>query len=386
MAGRDALYIPGPTNVPDRVTRAMQRAQVDHRSAEFPELTRSVLSRLPAVFGSTAGTAFVFPSSGSAMWEAALVNTLDPGDRVLLVRGGQFAHLWGVAARGLGFAVDTIEAPWGTGVPLDALAAALRADAAHAIKAVCVVHNETSTGVTSDISAVRRVLDAERHPALLHVDGVSAIASIPFALDAWGVDCAITGSQKGFMLPAGLGVLCVSPRALARIDQATSPRAYFDLRPMRASNQTGYFPSTPATTLLYGLREALDMLEEEGLDAVYARHARLAAGTRAAVHAWGLSLCARHAPEHSPTITTVLTPPTLDGARVVAHAFARYRLSLGAGLGELAGKCFRIGHLGDLNELMLAGALAGVELVLADLGHPVTLGSGVGAALAHWRS
>ncbi|MCU0647339.1 MAG: aminotransferase class V-fold PLP-dependent enzyme [Gemmatimonadaceae bacterium] len=386
MAGRDFLYVPGPTNVPDRILRAMHRAQADHRSAEFPALTRRILSRLPGVFGSEQGTAFVFPSTGSAMWEAALVNTLDPGDRILTIRGGQFAHLWIAAARGLGFTVDVIEAPWGTGVPTDALEGALRADAARAIKAVCVVHNETSTGVTSDIASVRRVLDAVGHPAMLHVDGVSAIASIPFAFDAWGVDCAITGSQKGFMLPAGLGILCVSTRALARIDDAKSPRAYFDLRAMRASNQTGYFPYTPPLSLLYGLDESLDLLHEEGLPAVYARHARLAAGTRAAVHAWGLALCARQATEYSPTVSTVMTPPTIDGAKVVAHAFARYRLSLGAGLGELAGKCFRIGHLGDLNELMLVGALAGVEMVLADLGHSVTLGSGVGAALTTWRS
>lgn len=386
MAGRDFLYVPGPTNVPDRILRAMHRAQADHRSSEFPALTRDVLGRLPAVFGSREGTAFVFASSGSAMWEAALVNTLNPGDRVLVVRGGQFAHLWIAAARGLGFTVDVLEAPWGTGVPLDALEATLRADAAHAIRAVCVVHNETSTGVTSDIGAVRRVLDAVGHPAMLHVDGVSSIASIPFAFDEWRVDCAITGSQKGFMLPAGLGILCLSPQAMARLDVVTSPRAYFDLRTMRASNATGFFPATPALTLLYGLREALDLLEEEGHAAVYARHARLAAGVRAAVHAWGLTVCARHAAEYSPTVSTVMTPPGVDGAKVVAHAFARYRLSLGAGLGELAGRCFRIGHLGDLNELMLAGALAGVELTLADVGVPVTLGQGVGAALAYWRS
>jgi alanine-glyoxylate transaminase / serine-glyoxylate transaminase / serine-pyruvate transaminase len=386
MAGRDALFIPGPTNVPDRILRAMHRAQVDHRSAEFPELTRNVLSRLPAVFGSTAGTAFVFPSSGSAMWETALVNTLDPGDRVLAVRGGQFAHLWIAAARGLGFTVDVLEAPWGTGVPLDALEGALRADVAREIKAVLVVQNETSTGVTSDIGATRRVLDAVGHPAMLHVDGVSGIASIPFAFDEWRVDCAITGSQKGFMMPAGLGILCMSPHAVARIDDAKSPRAYFDLRTMRTANAAGSFPYTPALSLLYGLRESLDMLEEEGLANVYARHARLAHGVQAAVDAWGLSLCARTPKDRSPTVSAVLTPPTIDGAKVVAHAFSRYRLSLGAGLGELAGKCFRIGHLGDLNELMLVSALAGVEMVLADLGAPVRLGSGVGAALTYWRS
>ncbi len=386
MAGRDFLYVPGPTNVPDALLRAMHRAQADHRSAEFPALTRRILDRLPAVFGSTQGTAFVFPSSGSAMWECALVNTLDPGDRLLAVRGGQFAHLWIDAARRLGFVVDVIEAPWGTGVPLDALEAALRADTAHALKAVLVVHNETSTGVTSDIAAVRRVLDATGHPAMLHVDGVSAIASIDFQLDAWGVDCAITGSQKGFMLPAGLGILCCSPRAVARIAEARSPRAYFDLRPVQAQNAQGYFPYTPALSLLHGLDAALDLLFAEGLPAVYARHRRLAAGVRAAVHAWGLTLCARHEAEYSPTVSTVMVPEGFDGAAVVRHAFARHRLSLGAGLGELAGRCFRIGHLGDLNELMLAGALAGVELTLAELGHPITLGSGVGAALATWRA
>jgi alanine-glyoxylate transaminase/serine-glyoxylate transaminase/serine-pyruvate transaminase len=385
MAGRHFLQIPGPTPIPDRLLRAMHRNSEDHRSSAFPALTRSIVSRLPLVIGMTHGECFVFPSSGTGMWEAALVNTLPPGTRVLAVRHGQFSHLFIQTARNLGYQVDVLEGPWGDAASADAIAEALRADPAHAIGAVLVVHNETATGVTSDIGAIRAAMDALAHPALLFVDGVSSIGSLRFAFDAWRVDCAIAGSQKGFMLPAGLGILGVSPRALARLDTVTTPRSYFDLRPMREQNARGYFPYTPALTLLYGLDEALTMLLDEGMEQVAARHHRLATGVRAAVRAWGLRECAVRPEIASDTLTAVVVPSGIDGARVIDIAFRRYDVSLGAGLGEVAGKVFRIGHLGDVNHLMLAGALGGIELALLDAGVPVTLGAGVGAALAEWR-
>lgn len=385
MTGRHHLFIPGPTNVPDRLLRAMHRAQEDHRSPTFPALTRSILGRLPAIVGSTTATPFVFPASGSAMWEAALVNTLNPGARLLAVRFGQFSHLFIQTARSLGYHVDVIEAEWGDGASADQVEAALRADTAHAIQGVLLVHNETATGVTSDVGPIRGAMDRAGHPALLYVDGVSSIASLAFEMDEWQVDCAITGSQKGFMLPAGLGILYCSARAMQRVDTVTSPRAYFDLRPMRANNEQGYFPSTPALSLLWGLDAALDMLLEEGMTNVVARHHRLAEGVRRAVHAWGLSLCATRAEWYSDTVSAVLVPDGFDARQVIEVAGRRWNLALGSGLAQLAGRVFRIGHMGDVNELMLAGALTGVELSLLDSGITITPGSGVAAASAWWR-
>lgn len=385
MPGRHFLQIPGPTPVPDRLLRAMNRQQEDHRSSAFPTLTKSILSRLPQIVNQSNGQPFVFPASGSAMWEAALVNTLDPGARLLAVRFGQFSHLFISTARALGYQVDVIEVLWGEDAPADQIEAALRADATHAYQGVLLVHNETATGVTSDVAAVRAAIDRAQHPALLYVDGVSSIASLEFQFDAWGVDLAITGSQKGFMLPGGLGILYVSEKALARVDNATTPRSYFDLRPMRAQNANGYFPSTPALSLLFGLDESITMLLEEGMTNVAARHLRLATGVRAAVRAWGLIPCARRPEIESNTLTAVVVPDGINSSHIVDIAFRRYDISLGAGLGEVAGKVFRIGHLGDMNALTLAGALAGVEMALADAGVPIRLGSGVGAALSHWR-
>ncbi len=385
MPGRHFLQIPGPTPVPDRLLRAMNRQQEDHRSSAFPTLTKSILSRLPQIVNQSNGQPFVFPASGSAMWEAALVNTLDPGARLLAVRFGQFSHLFISTARALGYQVDVIEVLWGEDAPADQIEAALRADATHAYQGVLLVHNETATGVTSDVAAVRAAIDRAQHPALLFVDGVSSIASLEFQFDAWGVDLAITGSQKGFMLPGGLGILYVSEKALARVDNATTPRSYFDLRPMRAQNANGYFPSTPALSLLFGLDESITMLLEEGMTNVAARHLRLATGVRAAVRAWGLIPCARRPEIESNTLTAVVVPDGINSSHIVDIAFRRYDISLGAGLGEVAGKVFRIGHLGDMNALTLAGALAGVEMALADAGVPIRLGSGVGAALSHWR-
>ena len=385
MAGRHFLQIPGPTPVPDRLLRAMNRAMEDHRSSAFPALTRSILSRLPQVVHQTNGEPFVFPATGSAMWEAALVNTVNPGGRLLAVRFGQFSHLFIHTARALGYQVDVIEEPWGDVANPERIEAALAADTAHEIQGVLLVHNETATGVTSDVAAVRAAIDRAKHPALLLVDGVSSIASLEFQFDAWGVDCALTGTQKGFMLPAGLGILYMSEKALARVDACTMPRAYFDLRPMRANNAQGFFPSTPALSLLFGLDEALTMLLDEGMDAVAERHRLLATGVRAAVSAWGLRQCAKRPEIASNSVTAVMVPEGHDARRVIELAFSRYDVSLGSGLTEVAGKLFRIGHLGDTNSLTLAGALSGVEMALCDAGIPVTLGSGVGAALQQWR-
>ena len=385
MAGRHFLQIPGPTPVPDRLQRAMHRQMEDHRSAAFPAFTRSILSRLPQVVHQTKGEAFVFPATGSAMWEAALVNTVNPGARLLAPRFGQFSHLFIQTAKNLGYHVDVLEEPWGEAANAERIEAALAADANHEIQGVLLVHNETATGVTCDVAAVRAAMDRAKHPALLFVDGVSSIASLDFRFDDWGVDCAITGSQKGFMLPAGLGILYASEKALARVDACTTPRAYFDLRAMRANNAQGYFPSTPALSLLFGLDEALTMLLEEGMDNVAARHRRLANGVRAAVKAWGLEQCARRPEIASNSLTAVVVPADKDARTVIDIAFKRYDIALGSGLSEVAGKVFRIGHLGDMNALTLAGALAGVEMALADAGFDITLGSGVGAALAEWR-
>jgi alanine-glyoxylate transaminase/serine-glyoxylate transaminase/serine-pyruvate transaminase len=385
MAGRHFLQIPGPTPVPDRLQRAMHRQMEDHRSAAFPAFTRSILSRLPQVVHQTTGEAFVFPATGSAMWEAALVNTVNPGARLLAPRFGQFSHLFIQTAKNLGYQVDVLEEPWGEAANAERIEAALAADTNHEIQGVLLVHNETATGVTCDVAAVRAAMDRAKHPALLFVDGVSSIASLEFRFDDWRVDCAITGSQKGFMLPAGLGMLFASEKALARVDSCTTPRAYFDVRAMRANNAQGYFPSTPALSLLYGLDEALTMLLDEGMDNVAARHKRLANGVRAAVTAWGLTPCARRPEIASDSLTAVVVPADKDARTVIDIAFTRYDIALGSGLSEVAGKVFRIGHLGDMNALTLAGALAGVEMALADAGFDITLGSGVGAALAEWR-
>jgi alanine-glyoxylate transaminase / serine-glyoxylate transaminase / serine-pyruvate transaminase len=386
MAGRNFLFVPGPTNVPDRVLRAMHRAMEDHRSSAFPALASGVLQDVKQVFRSAAGQAFIFPATGTGGWEAALSNTLSPGDRVLASRYGQFSHLWIDLAQRIGLRVDILDVEWGEGAPPDRIEEALTADKAHEIKGVLVVHNETATGVTSDVAGVRRAMDRAKHPALLYVDGVSSIGSIDFRMDDWGVDLAVTGSQKGLMLPAGLGIVCASPKALARREQAKCARVFFDFGDMIKANATGYFPYTPSLPLLYGLRESIDMLTEEGLDNVYARHHRLAEGVRTAVKAWGLELCARAPKWHSDTVSAIMVPSGFNGADVIDVAFRRYDLALGAGLARMAGKLFRIGHLGDLNELMLLGALAGSEMAMRDVGIKVTPGSGVAAAAEFYRA
>jgi alanine-glyoxylate transaminase / serine-glyoxylate transaminase / serine-pyruvate transaminase len=386
MPGRNFLFVPGPTNVPDRVLRAMDRAMEDHRSSAFPELTTALFRDVKQVFKTTTGQAFIFPATGTGGWEAALVNTLSPGDRLLAPRYGQFSHLWIDLAQRHGLRVDVIDVEWGEGAPADRIGEILSQDTQHEIKGVLIVHNETATGVTSDVGAVRRAMDAARHSALLYVDGVSSIGSIDFRMDEWKVDLAITGSQKGLMLPAGLGIVCASPTALAARERARCPRVFFDFGDMIKANATGYFPYTPSIPLLYGLRESLAIMFEQGLDPIFARHQRLAEGVRTAVKAWGLKLCARAPKWHSNTVSAILVPDGTNAGDVIDVAFRRYNLALGAGLGRMAGKLFRIGHLGDLNELMLLGAIAGAEMAMRDVGVPVTVGSGVAAAAEYYRS
>ena len=383
--GRNFLFVPGPTNVPDRILRAMHIAMEDHRSSDFPKLTLPLFEDLKKIFKTREGQVVVYPSSGTGAWEAALTNTRSPGDKLLAARFGQFSSLWIELARRHGLEVIVQEEEWGTGVHPDNIEEALREDKNHEIKGVMVVHNETATGVTSDVAAVRRAMDAANHPALLYVDGVSSIASIDFRFDEWRVDLAITGSQKGLMLPAGLGIVCAGQKALAAMKDAKCRRAYFEFGDHMKANATGYFPYTPVLPLLHALRESLAMLEEEGLEYVFARHRHLANGTRAAVEAWGLKLCAKEPKWHSDTVSAIMVPRGFNGAEVIDRAYRRYNLALGAGLSQMAGKLFRIGHLGDLNELMLLGAISGAEMAMNDIGIEVELGSGVAAAQAEFR-
>src|ERR1700690_752466 len=364
----------------------MSVASEDHRSPDFPALARSCLDGLRPVFKTTTGHPILFPSSGTGCWEAALTNCLEPGAKVLIARFGQFSHLWADMCTRLGFEVALLETPWGEGAPVDQYLAALESDRQHQIKAVLICQNETATGVTSDVAAVRRAMDSVKHPALLFVDSVSALASIDFRMDEWGVDVCVSGSQKGLMLPAGLGITCVSQKALAAAKTATSRRCYFDYADMVNANASGYFPYTPSVPMLYGLRESLAMLAEEGLENVLRRHTYLAGGMRAAVFdGWKLKLCAAAPKWHSYTVSAIMVPEGVNGADIIARAFKRYNLALGAGLSRVAGKLFRIGHLGDLNELMLLGGIAGAEMAMLDVGVKIEPGSGVAAAQNFWR-
>jgi alanine-glyoxylate transaminase/serine-glyoxylate transaminase/serine-pyruvate transaminase len=383
--GRQFLFIPGPTHVPERVLRALSRSMIDHRGPDFPAFSKGLLRDLKKIFKTKDGQVFVFPSSGTGAWEATLLNTLSEGDRVLASSFGTFSYLWVDMCQRLGLKVEALEVEWGQGVPLDRYAAVLEADVKKEIRAVLVCHNETATGVTSDVAGVRKILDALDHPALLCVDGVSSIASIDFRMQEWGVDCAVTGSQKGLMLPAGLGIVAVSPKALGARKRAGLKRCYFDFEDMIQTNPDGWFPYTPALGLFYGLRESLDMLLEEGLDNVFARHHRLAEGVRRAVGAWDMKLCAQGPEWESDTVSAIVVPEGHDARKVIETATKTYNLALGAGLMELAGRVFRIGHLGDLNELMCLGALSGVEMAMRDSGIPVEPGSGVGAAQEYYR-
>jgi len=381
-AGRHFLQIPGPTNVPDRVLRAIDYPTMDHRSPDFGALGKEVLEGMKRVFR-TASPVVIYPASGTGAWEAALVNTLSPGDKVLMYETGHFATLWQKMARRLGLEPEFIAGDWRTGADPQAIEARLRADAAHAIKAVCVVHNETATGATSRIAEVRRAIDAAKHPALFLVDTISSLASIDYRHDEWGVDVTVGGSQKGLMLPPGLSFNAISDKALAASKSAKLPRAYWGWDEMIANGKSGYFPYTPATNLLYGLRESLKMLlDEEGLDNVFARHQRHAEATRRAVRAWGLEVLAANPAEYSGSLTAVLMPAGHDADRVRNVILGKFDMSLGIGLGKLAGKVFRIGHLGDFNDLTLLGTLAGVEMGLQLAGVPSQQG-GVQAAMQY---
>jgi alanine-glyoxylate transaminase / serine-glyoxylate transaminase / serine-pyruvate transaminase len=380
MPGRPFLAIPGPTLVPERIVRAMSQPIIDHRGPRFEALVGDCLEGLKRIFQTERGHIALFPGSGTGAWEATIVNTLSPGDRVLAILNGHFSAGFARTATAFGAEVERIEVPYGAGVPADEVERRLRADDAREIRAVLVVHNETSTGVTSSIPAVRAALDRAGHPALLLVDTVSSLASIDFRFDAWGVDVALTGPQKGLMLPPGMAILAVSERAVAASEKARCPRSYWDWQPVFERNRRGQYPYTPATMLLFGLREAIAMLEEEGLANVFARHTRLAEACRHAVRGWGLEILCRDPAEHSSTLTAVVMPPGRDSDDFIARAYRRLELSLGIGLGDVKGKVFRIGHLGGLNELDLLGALAGVEMMLCEFGVAVRPGSGVGAA------
>ena len=377
--GRHFLQIPGPTNVPDRILRAMHSAVIDHRGPEFAKLGSEVLENLRPVF-QTAGPVVIYPASGTGAWEAAIVNTLSPGDRVLMFETGHFSQLWRQIAERFGIQVDYVPGNWRRGADAAELASRLGADARHTFKAVMVVHNETSTGVTSGIADIRQAMNQAGHPALLMVDTISSLGSIDYRHDEWEVDVTVAGSQKGLMLPPGLSFNAISEKALSANKSAKLPRSYWDWQDMLGPNRNGYFPFTPATTLLYGLREALVMLHEEGLPNVFRRHGRHAEATRTAVRTWGLEIVCEDPREYSNSLTAVLMPQGHDPDRLRSIILENFDMSLGAGLSKLAGKVFRIGHLGSFNDLMLAGTLSGVEMGLRLAGVPHQAG-GVTAAL-----
>ncbi|MCB1547141.1 MAG: aminotransferase class V-fold PLP-dependent enzyme [Hyphomicrobiaceae bacterium] len=380
-AGRHFLQIPGPTPVPDRILRAMSSAVIDHRGPDFQALGKRVLEGIKSIF-KTRQPVIIFPASGTGAWEAALANVLSPGDRVLMYETGHFATLWCSMAKRLGLEPEFIASDWRGGADAAAIETRLREDKAHAIKAVCVVHNETSTGALSRIDEIRKAVDAARHPALLMVDTISSLASADYRHDEWGVDVTVSGSQKGLMLPPGISFNAVSDKALAAAKASRMPRLFWSWEEMLANNKNGFFPYTPATNLLYGLAEAIDMLHEEGLDRVFARHARHGEAVRRAVAAWGLENLCRDPRYHSPVLTAVLMPEGHDADAFRKIVLERFDMSLGTGLSKVSGKVFRIGHLGDTNDLTIIGALAGVEMGLGLAGVPHTAG-GVAAAMRY---
>ncbi len=384
MSGFKTLAVPGPTNMPFRVRQAMDVALEDHRAPDYPEFTLPLFRDVKKIFRTETGHVFLFAGSGTSGWEAAMANTLSAGDGVLIAVFGQFSHLWSDSCRRFGLDVRQIDVEWGKGIPLDLYEQALAADKQHNIKAVMVCHNETSTGVTCDVAAVRRILDGLKHPALLMVDGVSSIAAIDFRMDDWGVDLAVCGSQKGFMMPTGLSIVGVSQKALEAKKSAQLPKCFFDFDDHIKANKDGYFPYTPAATLLRGLRASIDMLLEEGLDNIAARHHRLAEGARRAVAAWDLQLCAKAPHWYSDTVSAVVVPERFDANDVIKTAYNRYGLSLGLGQAKVNGRVFRIGHLGYVNEIMVLAALAGTEMAMQNVGIPFKSGAGVGAAVSYY--
>ena len=385
MSSQNPVFIPGPTNIPDELRQAIDFATIDHRSSVFVEMFKPALAGVKRVLKTSDAESFIFPSTGTGAWEAAITNTLSPGDKVLIGRWGMFSHRWIDMCQRHGLKVIIAEANWGDGVPLADYANILSDDRDHQIKAVLVTHNETATGVKSDISAVRGVMNDAKHPAMLFVDGVSSIASMDFRMDEWNVDIAITGSQKGFMLPAGLAILGVSQKAIAAMETAKLPRTFFDFRDMLNTNAAGGFPYTPPLQLIRGLNHAIDMLEAEGLDNVFTRHHRLAQGVREAVSAWGLKLCASSPDLYSDTVSAVVVPDGLDGTQLVTHAADNYGVAFGVGLGAVEGKVFRIGHLGMLTDVMVCAGLSAAEMAMRDMNFPIKAGSGVAAAQEYFR-
>lgn len=386
MTGQNPVFIPGPTNIPDRLRYAMSIQTTDHRAPDFVELLTPVLADVKKVFKTTSGQVITFPSSGTGGWEAAITNTLSPGDKVLVARFGMFSHRWVDLCQRHNLDVEIIECEWGTGAPADRYAERLAADTDHEIKAVLVTHNETATGVRSDVAAIRRAMDASNHPAMLYVDCVSSLASMDFRMDEWGVDLAVSGSQKGFMLATGMAIIGVSQKALAACEDAKCPRCFFDFRDMAGANAKGGFPYTPPLQIMYGLRESLKMLFEEGLDNVFARHFRIAEGVRHAVRAWGLRLAAQSPEIYSDTVSTIFVPDGFDSDILTNHAFDAYGVSFGVGLGPMAGKAFRIGHLGSMTDVMALAGISAIEMAMKDLDYPIELGSGVSAAQDYYRS
>jgi alanine-glyoxylate transaminase/serine-glyoxylate transaminase/serine-pyruvate transaminase len=386
MSTQNPIFIPGPTNIPEDLRRAIDYPTIDHRSPAFAEMLKAVLSGTKRILKSKHADVIIFPATATGAWEAAVTNTLSPGDRVLAASHGVFSRRWIDLCQRHRLEVHVIEETWGKGAPADQFERVLKADKSHSIRAVLVTHNETATGVRSDIAAVRRAIDSAKHPALLLVDGVSSIASMDFRMDEWGVDIAITGSQKGFMLPAGLAIAAISAKAKEAMASARCPRCFLDFRDMLQSNANGGYPYTPPVSLIRGLSHSIGILESEGLDSVYSRHFRIAEGVRKAVSAWGLGLCAREPSLYSDTVSVIVTPAGFDSTKIVKHAASKYGVAFGVGLGEVAGKVFRIGHLGSLTDVMALSGIATAEMAMADLGLPIRLGSGVAAAQEHYRA
>lgn len=385
MSFQNPVFIPGPTNIPERLRKACDMPTIDHRSPLFGQILHPARDSVRTILKSDTAEVFIFPSTGTGGWETALTNCLSKGDKVLAARNGMFSHRWIDMCERHGLNVHVVETSWGEGLPADRYEEILTADTAHEIKVVLATHNETATGVKSDIAAVRRALDAAGHPALLFVDGVSSIASMDFRMDEWSVDVAVTGSQKGFMLTAGLAIVGFSEKAIEATKSATLPRTFFDISDMTAGYANNAYPYTPAVGLLNGLNEACKMLLDEGLENVFARHHRIAEGVRAAVGAWGLDLCAANPSVYSDTVSAIRTPDGFNATDIVTHAADKYGVAFGVGLGEVAGKVFRIGHLGSLTDVMALSGIATAEMCMADLGFDIQLGSGVAAAQDYYR-
>jgi alanine-glyoxylate transaminase / serine-glyoxylate transaminase / serine-pyruvate transaminase len=385
VSAQNPIFIPGPTNIPDVLRKAVDMPTIDHRSPLFGDILHPALDGVKKVLKSERAEIFVFPSTGTGGWETAITNLLSANDTVLASRNGMFSHRWIDMCQRHGLNVQVVMQDWGEGIPAERFEEILTADTAHEIKAVLATHNETATGVRSDIAAVRRALDNAKHPALLLVDGVSSIGCYDFRMDEWGIDVAVTGSQKGFMLPPGLAIVGFSPKALAAVESANLPRTFFDIRDMAKGYAANGYPYTPPIGLLNGLRVATGMLLDEKLENVFARHHRIAEGVRKAVSAWGMTLCAARPELYSDSVSAIRTPVGFDANRIVAHAMNAYGVAFGTGLGDVAGKVFRIGHLGSLTDAMTLSGIATAEMVMVDLGLPVKLGSGVAAAQEHYR-